>query len=101
MPEIGTKLICIDDKFSNPTIRNHFDPPPKEGEIYTLRGVRHEPNGKIGYFLREIKGKWIQPPSWGFEMVESSLSSYRFAELEEMENSCEAKAVEQFEIVNN
>lgn len=73
-----SKLLCIDDTGISPKLTNQ----PIFGELYTLEFSRKEPNGKIGYVLKEIKNSYIYARLWG-EMVEPSFKAERFMEWDE------------------
>ena len=48
-----TLLLCINDKNFDSRSAEYIENYPVEGEIYTLRGRTHTPNG-MGYLLEEI-----------------------------------------------
>jgi hypothetical protein len=70
------KYLCINDSFSEKAkqlIKNF----PKFGEVYTLRLSRKEPNGRIGFLLKELPNPYFFSPRWG-ELVEPSFDASRF-----------------------
>ncbi len=80
MSEKGIRVLCIDGKF-DPKVFEYCTNVPVEGEHYTLRYSRKEPNGRLGYLLVEIINPVYQSPHWGMEMIEPSFNSKRFITL--------------------
>jgi len=73
-----SKYLCINDSFNEKAkqlIKNF----PVFGEVYTLAQARKEPNGRIGFLLKELPNPYFFSPSWG-ESVEPSFDSSRFIE---------------------
>lgn len=84
MPSTKTKLLCINDKFDQNSMK-FFNKFPVAGRIYTLRLSRKEPSGRTGYLLEEVVNPYYQSPSWGMEMIEPSFDSNRFITLDDQD----------------
>lgn len=72
------KLLCINDSF-NETQKKLIPNRPILGEIYTLREVRKEFNGKDGILLEELKNPFYFYEKIG-DFLEASFDPNRFIE---------------------
>ena len=72
-----TLLLCINDKNFDSRSAEYIENYPVEGEIYTLRGRTHTPNG-MGYLLEEIHN----PPMRERNGEEPSFAAHRFRKID-------------------
>ncbi len=67
---VGQKVVCVVGNWQPP----NWETVPSEGEGYTIRNIMTYPNGKVGFWLEEIRN-----PSFGcFFFAEITFDSRGF-----------------------
>lgn len=93
---VGSLVECINGSFE-PRVIELIPNRPKQGKIYTIRGIKQYPNKSVGVLLEEIINEPLMMPDME-GLFEPTFNIERFRELPEVNIE---ELIEELELTND